>query len=294
MDQIQNPPVPPKELLVSLSPLKLSNRIWAVLKSVIFVLMSIGLVFLGFQNYILSQKLDKALSQIPTSSPEISPLPTSTPTISITQPPKQSLSDALSRNCVDNKILLDNLPFTLSPKIKLAYKVENSLECFVPDGNYASMSLRTNQKDFSGTIRSVYFLHQNSRWVGMGDPFAPLESYLPVTLNGRSYYMKVYEPGPYGISSLELWIDIISEKKDAATGTVVRAVGFNVVKDQKLLDLVMKYGTQTTGEGTTIYVIKDPSKKTQFLNELVLLVPTLDVLKASAQNVDADLDGVLF
>lgn len=78
------------------------------------------------------------------------------------------------------------------------------------------------------------------------------------------------------------------------SGTIVRVMTFDILKDQQFIDLVKKYGSQSsTVDGSPLYVV-GPSQKTQFINELVKLAPQNNDLKLSAQNISSDLNGVSF
>ncbi|MGD9129148.1 MAG: hypothetical protein PVJ09_01510 [Candidatus Woesebacteria bacterium] len=207
---------------------------------------------------------------------------------------KINLSEALSQFCLNSKISLNKLPFTLDQSIKTAYGVQNSINCFVPDENYANMSIRVENPEFSGDIRNVYFFHQNSKYMGMGDNFQSLSNYKTVMINGQSYWLNVREPGPYGISSLGVWIDLIGEKRDASSGTIVRVMNLDILKDQQFVDLVKKYGSQSsTVDGNPLYVVNS-TEKTQFIDEVVKLAPQNNALKVSAQNISSDLNDVSF
>jgi hypothetical protein len=252
-------------------------------------------VVFGLGGYYIGDKsqLLKSIEQTtPTSerSDEIViPSPTST---EITN--KISLSESLSQFCLNNKISIDKLPFTLNQTIKTSYNAPDSISCFVPDENYANMSIRVENSDFSGDIRNVYFFHQNSKYMGMGDNFQSLSNYRTAIINDRSYWLNVREPGPYGISSLGVWIDLIGEKKDASSGTIVRVMNLDILKDQQFVDLVKKYGSQSsTVDGNPLYVV-NPTQKTQFIDEVVKLAPQNSTLKVSAQNIASDLNGVSF
>lgn len=210
---------------------------------------------------------------------------------------KTTLSDALTNSCIGNKISLDKLPFTLNQTVKSAYHVTNSINCFVPDDNYATMSTRINMSDFSSSNRTVYFFHQNSKWLGYGNNFQALSNYHPITINGQNYWLEIMEPGPYGISTLGLWVQIIGEKRDSASGTIVRVFDFEELKNQDLLDLMKKYGEKYPNEQdpeAPEYVIQDANKKVQFINELVNLVSQHSAFKKPAQNVTSDLNGISF
>ena len=257
---------------------------------VCFVIFGFGGYYLGKQST-NSQSTNNLSQQItPTESPSnIIPSVTSTPLVS-----KTTLVDALSKYCVNNKIDLDKLPFTLSQNLRNIYKVQNAIDCFVPDESYASMSLIVNTPDFSGNERVIYFFHENSKFIGMGNDFQPLSNYHPVTINGQDYWVNVREPGPYGISTLSVWVDVIGEKKDPASGTIVRVIDSERFKNQDLLDLVKKYGVKQTDPSGPEYVITDPNKKTQFIQEIVSLAGQHNAFKKPAQDVSSDLNGISF
>jgi len=196
---------------------------------------------------------------------------------------KMSLSEALSQYCLNSMVSLDKLPINLDQSIRTAYGVQNSINCFVSEENYAPISIRAENDDFSGDVRNMYFFHQNSRYMGMGDNFQSLSNYQIVTINGQNYWLNVREPGPYGISSLGVWIDLIGEKQDTSSGTMVRVMNLDILKDQQFGDLVKKYGSPpSTIDGSPIYVVNS-TQKTQFIDEVIKLAPQSTVLRASAQ-----------
>ncbi len=204
---------------------------------------------------------------------------------------KVLLSDVLSKYCLDSKIALDSLPFRLTSSLKNDYKLENTVICFVPEQNFASISIAT---DFTNSDRSIYFFHKGSVWQGMVDNFQSLENYIPITIDEKTYYLEVMEPGPYGISTYGVWVRIIGEKTDSESGTIVRAVDFEVLSSQEFIDLVKKYGEKYPDSDGPEYSIGDSVKKAQFLKELATLAESHSAFKNAAQNVTADLNGVSF
>lgn len=283
----QNPIVQPS--IPSLEKPKLN--FWMVSTIVLLaVLMAVGVYTFNLSNRI-SQLEDSV--QTPTESPTTSLEPSETPSPTITTS-KTTLSDALSKFCANNKIVLDKLPFTLNQTFKSAYKIQNTIDCFVPDESYASASIVVNTPDFSGNVRNTYFFHQGSQWQGQGDSFRSLANYKPVTIDSKNYYLEVMDPGPYGISTLGVWVRLIGEKKDTASGTIVRVFDFEDLKNQDILDLVKKYGVKQTEPSSPEYIIMDSTKQAQFIDEIVKLAASHSAFKQLAQNVTLDLNGVSF
>lgn len=252
------------------------------------------LIAVGVYTFNLSNRVSQLESsvQTPTESPTAMPSTGEATPMAIN---KISLSDALSKFCASNKIVLDKLPFTLSQTLKNAYKVQNTIDCYVPDESYARISIIINNPpEFSGDKRYVYFFHQGSQFQGMGNDFQPLSNYKAVTINGQNLYLNVRDPDPYGISTLGIWVDFIGEKKDSVTGTIVRAFNLEIFEDQDLLDLVKKYGVKQTDPSSPEYVITDPNKKAQFIEEIIKLASSHNAFKKSAQDVVSDLNSVTF
>ena len=132
---------------------------WMISTIVLLITSILG----GLLTYNLSKQVEeikKALptpAELPTTSFE--PSETSAPTTAV----KTSFSEALSKYCTNNKIALDKLPFTLNQILKTAYKIQNTIDCYVPDENYARISIVVNNPpEFSGDDRYVYFFHQGS------------------------------------------------------------------------------------------------------------------------------------
>lgn len=252
------------------------------------------LIALGVYTFNLTNRISQLENsvQTPTESPTAEPRSGEATPIAIN---KISLADALSKFCTSNKIALDKLPFTLSQGLKTAYKVQNSIDCYVPEESYARISIIINNPpEFSGDDRYIYFFHQGSQYQGMGNDFQSLSNYKAVTINGQNLYLNVRDPGPYGISTLGVWVDFIGEKKDSTTGTIVRAFNLEIFKDQDILDLVKKYGVKQTEPSSPEYVITDPNKKVQFIEEIVRLASQHNSFKKPAQDVTSDLSGVAF
>ncbi len=251
----------------------------------------VGGFYLGKQSA-NSQQNNNLTQQVPSPTEASTTVSPTTQSPSITN--KMTLVDALSKYCTNNKILLEKLPFTLSQSLKNIYKIQDSINCFVPEESYASMSIVVSTPDFSGDERVTYFYHENSKYFGMGNDFQPLSNYHPVTINGQNLWLNVREPGPYGISTLSVWIDIIGEKKDPITGTIVRVIDNERLKDQDLIDLVKKYGVKQADSSEPEYVISDPNKKAQFIQEIIQLASQHSAFKKPAQDVVSDLNGVSF
>jgi hypothetical protein len=265
------------------------NKPLTLLAILVFLLMAGGLVYLGYQNYQLQQKLNGLVAQQASTDIEEQTAESVIPAY------KMLLSGALSQYCIEGKIDIDKLPFTLDQTVKTAYQIQNSIDCSVPDENYANMSININTPDFTGNRRSVYFFHQGSKFLGMGDNLRPLSDYNQAVINGQIYAFEVMEPGPYGISTQGVWIRLIKEKKDPESDTIARVFALEIIEDEQFIDLVVKYGTQgTTPDGETIYTIGDPSMKTLFIEEVIALVPQNDNLIEASQNITLDLTGILF
>lgn len=256
-----------------------------------FIVFGIGGFYLGRQST-SSQQNSSPTQEVP------SPTETTTTVIPTSQNQpgtnKITLVEAISTYCSNNKIKLDKLPFTLSQNLKNTYKLQDSINCFVPEESYASMSIVVSTPDFSGDERVTYFYHENSKYFGMGNDFQSLSNYHPVTINGQNLWLNVREPGPYGISTLSVWIDLIGEKKDPITGTIVRVIDNERLKDQDLIDLVKKYGVKQADSSGPEYVITDPNKKAQFIQEIIQLASQHSAFKKPAQDVVSDLNGVSF
>lgn len=259
---------------------------------VCFVIFGFGGYYLGKQSSDLqpSNNINR-LQPTPTENSQISASPTAA---NIPVANKITLIDALSKYCTNNKIDLDKLPFTLTQNLKNAYKVQNTIGCYVPEESHASMSIIVNTPDFSGNERVTYFFHENSKFFGMGNDFQPLSNYNPVTINGKNYWLNVRDPGPYGISTLSVWVDIIGEKKDPTSGTIVRVIDNERLKNQDLLDLVKKYGVKQSEPSGPEYIITDSNKKAQFIQEIVNLAPQHSAFKKPALDVSSDLNGISF
>lgn len=255
------------------------------------------LIVFGFGGYYLgkqapnSQKSDDLQSTPSETNSSTSPISTNTPSV-ITN--KITLSETLTKYCSNNKIALDKLPFILGTTLKNAYSVKDTIDCFTPTGNFASISIIVNTPDFSGDVRNVYFFHKDSVWEGMGDTFQAINNYKPVTIAGQNYWLNVREPGPYGISTLSVWVDVIGEKVDPESGTIVRAIDNEILKDQDLIDLVRKYGEKQPEGSSPDYIIVDKNKKAQFIEEIVKLASSHNAFRKPAQNVASDLNGVSF
>lgn len=252
------------------------------------------LIALGVYTFNLTNRISQLENsvQTPTESPTAMPSVSEATPIAIN---KISLSDTLSKFCANNKIALDKMPFTLSQALKNAYKVQNSIDCYVPEESYARISIIINNPpEFSGDDRYIYFFHQGSQYQGMGNDFQSLSNYKAVTINGQNLYLNVRDPDPYGISTLGVWVDFIGEKKDSTTGTIVRAFNLEIFKDQDILDLVKKYGVKQTEPSSPEYVITDPNKKAQFIEEIIRLASQHNSFKKPAQDVTSDLSGVAF
>lgn len=247
----------------------------------------------GMGGYYLGTQQGKASSNASPSTTEMSANTVVTPS-PVVAANKVTLSDALSKNCIDYKIALDALPFAINETLKSAYAIQNSINCFVPEGSYASIAIVVQTPDFSGDSRSMLFFHQGSKWQGRGDDFQSLDNYRQITIDGKNYYLEIIDPDPYGISTLGLWVRVIGEKKDVSTGTIVRVFDFLILKDQEILDLVKKYGVKQTEQNMPEYVIMDPVKRAQLSQEVVRLAVQHPAFKSSAQKIASDLSGIIF
>lgn len=253
--------------------------ITAVVCSALF---GVGGYYLGTQN----RTAITTPVAVETPAPEVMSSPTATK--------KAAFADTLSKHCQDGKVAIDQLPFTLSQTLKTTYKIQTTIDCATPEESNAYISLTVSTPDFTGDDRNIYFYHEKSQWMGMGNNLKPLTEYHETTIDGQTFWLDIREPGPYGISTNGVWVDVVSEKKDIPTGTIVRAIDNEILKNQDLLDLVQKYGTKSTDESSPTYIITDPAKKALFIEEVVKISAKHAAFKALAKNVTTDLSGVTF
>lgn len=244
----------------------------------IFLLMcSTG--YLAYQNIQLRQQISQAPADL-------------TPTPQPTTTNKIAFSESLAQFCAEGKIFLDKLPFTLGQTLQEEYKIQGSINCFVPDESYASINIQAIGRGSIG--RTIYFFHEDSVFYGMGDAFLSLDSYRPATIDGGQYWINVMEPGPHGISTLGIWVELIAEKKDSETGTIVRSVISKVFNDRDFLDLVVKHGEKQTDPIVPEYIVRGPDNPDMFKDEFVELAMEQNAFLELAQYATSDLNGTSF
>jgi hypothetical protein len=258
-----------------------------IIMPILLTILISGVVF-GFGGYYFgSQQKTPLVSTITELAPTV--LPSLTETIN-----SSKFAETLNKYCLNKKIALDKLPFSFNLTIRNAYNIQDSIDCYVPGESYASIAIIVKTPDFSGDTRDVYFFHQNSKWEGQGNNFQPITNYHQISINGNTYWLNVRDPDPYGISTIGVWIDIIGEKQDIVSGTIVRAIDNEILNNQDLLDLVKKYGVKQSEKSFPEYIITDPTKKAQFIQEIVNLAGQHPAFKVPAQHVTSDLDGIIF
>lgn len=126
-----------------------------------FIFFGFGGYFLGKQstNSELTNSLDQQTpTPIESSMPSI-PNITNTPIIN-----KTTLAEVLAKHCVNDKITLDKLPFSLSESIKTTYKIQNTIDCTASkywENSYASIYTTRidNPQEFNKRGSAVYFFH---------------------------------------------------------------------------------------------------------------------------------------
>lgn len=251
-------------------------------------------VFSGLVGYCFGSRAKQSRPVVATNlrqNPSYSPSPSPT-----ADSIKSEFLSQLSAHCLNrkvganNEIELSKLPFSLSEKVKDTYNIQRTVNCILDGENFAYIETRNGNM----TDRTMYFFDQESKWFGMGDNFRPLSDYDQVAIDDSIVRLEIMSPGPHGISTLGVWVAFVVEKKDPKSGTIVRVRGFEIFKDQDIIDLVKKYGEKQTDPTYPEYVITDRQKENLFSQELLSLARTHQSFKAPAQNVEADLNGVVF
>jgi len=257
----------------------------------------VALVLLCTNVYlIIIRQKPEVLPEIPDTTPVVTP-----PTVV-----KGNYSDLLSENCVEEKVSVSKLPFTLSEELIADYSiVDGNLPC----SNYSETSEKKhfiykeiNLDGDKGELsrRSLFVFHKESLWMGMEDPFAPLSNFSPVVIDGDYYWLYIKSPGPFGVSSDGLWVDVMKEKRDVESGTVVRAVRFKILRDKEIIDLIKLYGTKTPDEALAEngefpeYTLVGHDDITLFKQHLISLLEKSDILASFAVDVTEDLSGLIF
>lgn len=231
-------------------------------------------------------------NQAPVAVQEVTPVASQSPATSPAVVQKELFSNILKAHCKDNKINLQDLPFTLSQSIKNAYSIDQSIKCSTYGENYIEL-YAPKEPTYENSI-AVYIYHKDSVYMGMENSLESLSKYRSVTINGQTLSIRIREPGPYGISTLGLLVSLIAEKTDQQSGTIVRVQNDLHLEDEYFVNLIKKYGQKTEDPNSPIYVITDPGKKSQFIEEIVSIAGTHELFKAQAQKVKTYLDGVSF
>ena len=283
-NQIQNNPTNTESLPENQGPTKTpspkNNKALIVGLFVSIFLLVCSTAYLVYQNVQLKKQISQVLPVV-TSTPQ----PTKTNSI--------KFSEAITQFCDENNISLDKLPFILSNTLQEEYNIQESMSCYTPDENYANIIIQAKDIDNGDIGRTVYFFNEDSTYFGQGDAFRPLDGYHKVMINGQNYWVAIGEPGPFGISTLGIWVKLKSEKKDIASNTIVRSVVFKVFKNQEFMDLVIKYGEKQTDPISPEYIIK-PGNMASFKDELVELAVKQNTFLELAGYVTSDLGGVSF
>lgn len=231
--------------------------------------------------------------QTPVAVQEVTPAASQAPTNSPAVVQKELFSNILKTNCKENQIDLKVLPFTLSQSIKNAYSIQESIKCSTVGENYIEL-YAPKEPTYENSI-AVYIYHTDSVYMGMENSLESLSKYRSVTINGQTLSIRIREPGPYGISTQSLLVSLIAEKTDQQSGTIVRVQNDLHLQNQYFLDLIKKYGEEMEDYSSSpIYVITDPGKKSQFIEEILSVASTHELFKAQAQKVQTYLDGVSF
>lgn len=203
------------------------------------------------------------------------------------------ISQALGSSCTENKIRTLDLPYYLADNLKTEYSATDSIVC-AKDVGYAYTEHNSDIPNIGGADKSLYFYDANLKTDGLDKTVKQLTNYTPVIIEEQSFAFELLEPAPYGINSRGVWINLITEKIEPTNGNIVQIVGLSLLTDQKSLDLVKKYGSETDSkEGDKIYVVKEEYKE-QFKSEIVKLAPKNETLIVTAKEILEDLESVSF
>jgi hypothetical protein len=207
----------------------------------------------------------------------------------------KTLAATLSESCLDKKISVGNIPASIAMSVQTKYGMTVGLPCYI-DEKYIVTEVRT--ADGNLPISTLYFYNSTSQWAGYANPFQDIREYLALNNGINSYAIDIKDPGPYGISDLGVWVDVLGQK-ELSPDLLVRSVSFKIIKNAEVDELIKTYGTAYTSganEDEPNYVVSSqqaPQFKTAFIKlaQEPGTQTNAEIIEA-AESVDVDLNGI--
>lgn len=191
-----------------------------MMKNILILVLLILLLLFGL-NTIQTYRSKSAVNPVNTIVTELTNIvvePTKEPNNNSGTTPI-GLQQLLSDHCDTSfQIPVSMLPFQLSPALYSKYGIKDTITCY-PESlqgvEYAgSMSVRMKVKDEEGMPLHTLVLGDSSSidW-GMDNDISFVRKGTPLlTTNNISVYVDIEEPGPYGVSSIGLWLKVLAYK----------------------------------------------------------------------------------
>lgn len=151
---------------------------------------------------------------------------------------KMDLSTIITTKCSNYKLSAEDVPLIFTDNLKNKYQLQNGFSCDV-DEKYAYAELRNAQGNFP--LSTLHVFNDQSQYFGESNPFFALRSVPQVEINGKHYYLNVMEPGPYGISDLGIWVEIINDKQFPNWNATVRSTAMIIVDNTETDQFVASY-----------------------------------------------------
>ena len=300
--EINNVPAPEQ---VS-QPVRNNDKLIVVL-AVFFVLICGTIVgFLAYQNLQFKKGQTETSSLLTTANPT-----TIEEEESITPLSEVNLQRILEQSCdTESEIDAGLLPFSFDSSIYSKYDVDNLVPCvFDTQGADARANGYVRLSKSTGEITSweneTITLKIGTKdsvdvWMQESD-FAEFDQIKPdFESQGVKVDINVRQPGPYGLSSLGVWLEVRGFKKDKDFQIIAK--DFRIIKvNGDILTLFAKYQNQTASDedvakGSPKYVVN--TRYQEFLNEFTQKYfsqyPDIDpVYKNMINSVVEDANGVI-
>ncbi len=240
------------------------------------------------------KKVDQQVAEVPNDS-QMDPTPGDP--LFDTQPAgtnSDEISWIVDGYCIDNTIDLGRIPYSLSDEVITEYEVQETIKCYGGEERYTLISKIISTAMENTNTKEIYFFDERSKWLGMGDNLAPLDNSLSFTNDDKTYYFDIQAPGPYGVSDLGLWLNVIIEKTNPDNGNKVRVINNVVVRDERVIELIRKFGEKTQPNMEVEYTLNNPEGIAKFNEEFEPMIPTIPTLKEAMFTVKTDIDQITF
>jgi len=260
------------------------------------------IIFVGAGGFLLGGRIRNVPQVGQKQTTDTNPSATNTPILAKS---KQTLQEAIVQNCIvpnplpsSGKMPISTLPFEMEAAFKKKYNLNETIWCgsALDNLNQGTISDLV-RKDKYGNDITLFIFHDKSALGAWYNPYAPLETHSPITINQKTYFLQIVIGGPNGITEAGTGTWLWSGKFDPVTQTKIHIFADVRLPKEFWYKIGKKYGTKNpnyNSEESEPEFFVDERNIDQYQQELIQTAPTLPEFQQAAQEISSDLDGIQF